>query len=273
MRFAARILLTGYDYLVIYLALAWFAIQCLLWSVVASILYPLLSEHPGRALGRRFNMYAFRGYLASLVLSQRVSFDLKDLDALRDAPPLILAPNHPCLLDALMIFSRLPNVACIVKASLMNNVFLGAGARLARYIRNEPARHMVQMAVRDFESGSHLLLFPEGTRTTTCPVNPFSSSVGAIAHQAQVPVQTILIETDSKYASKGWSLFRLAPMPIHYRVRLGRRFDPPQNTHRFMAELENYFARELVKGSAFYPANSLPVQPERDLDALPHPQT
>jgi 1-acyl-sn-glycerol-3-phosphate acyltransferase len=271
MRSIMRVLFTVYDYLVIYLGLALLAIQCLAWSVFALILHPLLSGQRGRALGRRFNMFAFRGFLASLAWSGRLSFDLKDLDALRDAPPLILAPNHPSLLDALMIFSRLPNVSCILKASLMNNVFLGAGARLARYIRNEPVRHMVQSAVRDFDCGSHLLLFPEGTRTTRCPVNPLSSSVGAIAHQAQVPVQTILIETDSKYLSKGWSLFRVAPMPIHYRVRLGRRFDPPQNTHRFMAELEHYFSHVLVQGSAFYPVNSLPAQPEHDLDppALP----
>jgi 1-acyl-sn-glycerol-3-phosphate acyltransferase len=117
---------------------------------------------------------------------------------------------------------------------------------------------MVLLAMRDFDCGSHLLLFPEGTRTTSHPVNPFQGSVGLIAHHAQVPVQTILIETDSAYLSKGWSLFRKPPMPIHYRVRLGRRFDPPQHAQQFIAELEHYFAHELVQGSAFYPANSLP---------------
>jgi hypothetical protein len=30
-----------------------------------------------------------------------------------------------------------------------------------------------------------------------------------------------------------------------------------------MAELEHYFAHELVQGSAFYPANSLPTQLDR----------
>jgi hypothetical protein len=46
-------------------------------------------------------------------------------------------------------------------------------------------------------------------------------------------------------------------------VRLGRRFDPPQRTRRFMAELEHYFRHELVQGSAFYPAKSLPQHAER----------
>ena len=43
------------------------------------------------------------------------------------------------------------------------------------------------------------------------------ASIALIAHRAQVPMQTILIETDSAYLSKGWPLFRKPPMPIHYR--------------------------------------------------------
>lgn len=263
MRAALRVLLHGYDNLVLYLGLAWLGILCLAWTPIALIAYRLLSERRGRSLGRYVIMAVFRFFLAGLGLSRRCSFDLEALDVLRDAPPLIIAPNHPCMLDAVMVISRLPNVACVLKAGLMNNIFLGAGARLARYIRNEPARRMVQLATRDFDCGSHLLLFPEGTRTTASPVNPLKGSVGLIAHHAQVPVQTLLIETDSVYLSKGWPLFRKPPMPIHYRVRLGRRFDPPQDVRRFIVELERYFAHELVQGSAFYPPNSLPRQADR----------
>ena len=259
------VLLAGYDYLVIYLGVVWLGLLCLAWTPIALLLYPLLSKRRGRSIGRYVIMAVFRFYLAGLSASRRFSFDLKALDALRNEPALILAPNHPCLLDAVMVMSRLPNVACVLKAELMNNIFLGAGSRLARYIRNEPVRHMVQLAIGDFDCDSHLLLFPEGTRTTTSPVNPLKGSIALIARRAQVPVQTILIETDSKYLSKGWSLFRKPTMPIHYRVRLGRRFDPPQQTQDFMAELEHYFAHELVQGSAIYPTNTLPTQAERPL--------
>ena len=247
-----------YDYLVMYLGLIWLGVLCLAWTPIALLAYPLLPARRARALGRYAIMAVFRLYLASLTASRRFSFDLEALDALRDQPPLIIAPNHPCLLDAVMIISRLPNVACVMKAELMNNVFLGAGSRLARYISNEPVRRMIQMATHDFDSGAHLLLFPEGTRTLHSPVNPFKGSIGLIAHRAQVPVQTVLIETNSEYLRKGWPLFRLPPMPIHYRVRLGRRFDPPQNTQDFMVGLEHYFAHDLVPSSAFYGGNSLP---------------
>ncbi len=261
MRAVSRALLNGYDHLVLYLGLTWLGVLCLAWTPVAMILYPLLSERRGKALGRQVITAVFRLYLASLSASRRCSFDLAALDALRDEPSLIIAPNHPCLLDAVMVISRLPNVACVLKADLMNNLFLGAGSRLARYIRNEPLRRMVHSATRDFGCGSHLLLFPEGTRTTACPVNPLKGSIALIALHAQVPVQTVLIETDTRYLSKGWPLFRKPSLPIHYRVRLGRRFEPPQQTQLFMAELEHYFAHELVPGSAFHlalPAEASP---------------
>ncbi|HUW39221.1 MAG TPA: lysophospholipid acyltransferase family protein [Rhodocyclaceae bacterium] len=261
-RAASGLLQNGYDYLVLYLGLAWLGLLCLAWTPLATIVYPLLSERRGRALGRRVISVGFRVYLASLSASRRCSFDLAALDVLRAEPSLIIAPNHPCLLDAVMVISRLPNVACVLKAELMDNVFLGAGARLARYICNEPVRRMVELATEDFACGSHLLLFPEGTRTTACPINPLKGSVGLIARRAQVPVQTLLIETDTRYLSKGWSLFRKPTMPIHYRVRLGRRFEPPQNAQIFMAELAHYFAHELVPGSAFHPAGSLSGQPD-----------
>jgi len=63
--------------------------------------------------------------------------------------------------------------------------------------------------------------FPKAPAPTSRPVNPLQGSIGLIARHAQVPVQTVLIETDSLYLSKGWPLFRKPPMPIHYRARLG----------------------------------------------------
>lgn len=250
-----------FDYLVVYLGLLWLGLLCLIYSVLTPLAYLLLPERWRCKAWRVAIMWLFRLFLASLSLTRRCHFDLKALDTLRNEPALIIAPNHPSLLDAVLILSRLPNVSCVMKASLMNNIFLGAGARLAGYIRNEPLRKMVQQARNDLHSGSQILLFPEGTRTLRNPVNPLTGSIGLIAHHAKVPVQTVLIETDTRYLSKGWSLFRKPSLPLHFRVTLGKRFDAPQHTHAFMAELEHYFNHDLVQGSAFYPANKLPAIP------------
>lgn len=234
------------EYLRLYVGLGYLGAICLLWTPFAMVLQPLLPPKAGRRLGRRVISGVFHGYLRFLSLIGACRFDLSELDALRGQGPLILAPNHPCLLDAVMVISRMPDVACIMKAGLMDNVFLGAGARLARYIRNDSPLRMVMRATEDLVAGSHLLVFPEGTRTTRLPVNPLVSSVGLIARRAKVPVQTIFIETASPFLCKGWPLSRRPDMPVTYRVRLGRRFEPPgSNVQDFMRELETHFAAEL----------------------------
>ncbi len=236
-----------YEYFCLYTGLGALGLLCLSWLPFAVVLHLILPEAQGRRLGRRVITLVFRLYLNILSLLGACRFDLSELDRLRDAGPLILAPNHPCLLDAVMVISRLPDVACIMKASLLRNIFLGGGARLARYIPNGRPLEMVYASCEALRAGSQLLIFPEGTRTVRPPVNPIMPSAALIARRAKVPVQAIIIETDSDYLSKGWQLFRRPPMPIHYRVRLGRRFDPPRDATAFGAELERYFAEELAQ--------------------------
>ena len=119
-----------------------------------------------------------------------------------------------------------------MKAELERNFFLGAGARLAGYIGNESVHRMIDRSIASLRQGADLLVFPEGTRTTRSPVNAFTGSIGIIARHANVPVQTVIIDTDSPYLSKGWPLLRKPALPITYRIRLGRRFDPPEQGPR-----------------------------------------
>ena len=240
-----RSLHTLYEFCALYLGLGLLGFLCLLWIPIATILYVVLPQRRAGVVGRFAIMSGFNVYIRFLALMGACRFDISALDALRGQPPMIIAPNHPCLLDAVMVISRLPNVACIMKASLFDNIFLGAGARLARYIRNGAAVKMVIDAADSLRDGNHLLIFPEGTRTTRLPVNPFMGGIGFIAQRAGVPVQTVFIETDSAYLSKGWSLFRKPSMPITYRIRLGRRFEPANDIKLFITDLEQYFADEL----------------------------
>jgi 1-acyl-sn-glycerol-3-phosphate acyltransferase len=148
-----------------------------------------------------------------------------------------------------------------MKSSLMNNPFLGAGARLARYIANDPPRRMIARSVAELGRGGVVLLFPEGTRTRQAPVNAMQASVGIIAKQAGVPVQTLIIEQDTACLSKGWSLFRRPSLPITYRMRLGRRFDPPRDVRVFTLELESYFRTELAHSTQNHWIQERPTVP------------
>ena len=234
-----------------------FGLVCLLVSASAIAMRVLMPRATNRRLGRRLVAYSFRMYLRLLSFMGACRFELSELDALQGGPPVIVAPNHPCLLDALMILSRLPDAGCIMKAELVNNVLFGVGARLVGYIRNTPLRTMVQLSDDDLRSGSHLLLFPEGTRTNKGVVGNMQGTTGLISKRAGIPVQTVFIETDSAFLGKGWSLLWVPNMPITYRVRLGRRFDPPENTAQFTSELQQYFQTELAHAQL----PSLPASP------------
>jgi len=235
-----------YEYFALYSSLTLLGIICLTWSVFAWPLYFILPERLGTSIGRRGIMGGFRLYAWSLSITGAYRLDLRAVDSLRGGPPVILAPNHPCLIDALLILTRHPNLVCVMKSELMRNVFLGSGSRLARYVRNDSSRQMVKESVAHLRRGGVLLLFPEGTRTIHSPINSLVGSVGLIAKYANVPVQTLVIETDSPFLSKGWPLFRRPSLPITYRVRLGKRFDAPTNVAAFTAELDQYYRRELA---------------------------
>ena len=219
-------------------------------NLLALLLYPVLSRSTGRRFGRALIAWGYGVFWRVARASGLLYLDAAVLDTLRNEPGLIVVANHPSMLDALMLVARLPRSACIMKASLVRNPLLGPGARLARYIRNDSAYGMIHCAVDDLKAGGQLVLFPEGTRTTQSPTNPFHTSFTLIARHARVPIQTVFIDTDSPYLGKGWPLWRLPPLPIRFRVRLGRRFEPSTDHHGLRAEIQAYFAQGVYRPHA-----------------------
>jgi 1-acyl-sn-glycerol-3-phosphate acyltransferase len=214
------------EYPLFYLMLVFFGLVCLSWSLPAAVLARLLPRRQGQRLGRAGIGYGFRFLLWLMRALGLLRCDLSALDPLRGEGGIVIAPNHPSLLDAVLVTSRLPQVVCITKASLWDNALLGGGVRLAGYLRNDARLTMVRRAAEAVRAGDPLLIFPEGTRSTRFPTGPFSRSFAVMAQMADAPVQTVLIETDSPYLRKGWPLLRKPPLPLHYRVRLGPRFMP-----------------------------------------------
>ncbi len=242
---AGNPLWVAYETVAMVIGLGSLAIICLAWLPFALLFRPLLPGRLGVAVGRGFIAWGFRFYLRLLEIFCACRFDLTELDRLRDSGPLILAANHPSLLDAVMIVSRFPNAVCVMKAALMDNLLFGAAARLARYIRNDAPLEMILSARDTLQQGAHLVIFPEGTRTANFPLDPCMPTTGLIASRAKVPVQTLLIDFSTPYLGKAWPLFRRPELPLTCDVRLGRRFDPPANVTAFTAELEAYFRSEI----------------------------
>ena len=62
---------------------------------------------------------------------------------------------------------------------------------------------------------------------------------------AQVPIQTVILDSDSPYLGKGWPIWRPPEFPVVIRARLGQRFAPEADHHGLLGRLEVYFTEQL----------------------------
>jgi 1-acyl-sn-glycerol-3-phosphate acyltransferase len=241
-----------YGWLVLYVGWLVFALFTLTNSIFADILRWVLPKRLSRRFGRWGVHAVFRGYVLFLKATGVVKLDLSALDTLRDDDQLILAPNHPSLLDAVFIISRLPNVVCIMKASLWDNLALGGGARLAGYVRNDSPETMVRLGVSALEQGGQLLVFPESTRSVNLPVNEFKGVTALLAKRSGASVQAIYLESNTEFLGKLWPVLKKPSFPLVYKARLGKRYAPPTDLRAFIDELQQDFSSALgVHGHRF----------------------
>jgi 1-acyl-sn-glycerol-3-phosphate acyltransferase len=230
-----------------------FGIMCLAWSLPAAALSWIVPRSRRNQVGQFGIMTGFRIYLWIMRVAGLARFDLAAIDALAGQGAMVIVCNHRSLLDAVLIISRLPRIVCITKAGLWDNRFLGGGIRMAGYIRNDAPLALIRAAAGALRvDDQQLLIFPEGTRSGSARPGPFKAGFAIIARTARVPVQTVILETNSPYLQKGWGLFRQPSFPLIYRARLGRRFDVTGNTDDFVADLERYVRDEVTLSPALH---------------------
>jgi len=211
---------------------------CLLLSKVTRI-----PHSTGQALIRRL----FADWIRFCLRLGIFELTLPDEEKLRAIRGTILAPNHPSILDAVFLLSVVPRTVCVMRANLTSDIFLGGAARLAGYVPNDRGSALVRHGVEKIVAGENLLIFPEGTRTRTEAINPFKHGFALIATKTGAPIQTILIEREGRFLSKGVSFFSYAPPPYRFRIHLGEVMGPmPGESAQSLSErLERYFREHL----------------------------
>ncbi len=136
--------------------------------VIGVVLLPLerLLIHPVsrfRRVGRMSITYSHRIFVwlcsfLGLVKIDRTGLDVSALEG------KIVAPNHPSLLDVVILFSLIPGANCIVRGGLVKSV-VGFIVR-ALYIPNdEDFDSLKKNCAASLAAGDTLIIFPEGTRT------------------------------------------------------------------------------------------------------------
>lgn len=221
-----------------------------LYTLLGTPLRWLLPRDAGRTFGQNLLHHSFRMFLGFMRMAGLLVTDLTALARLRDLQgPLILAPNHAALWDAVFIISRLSRPVCVMKESILCNPLLGGGARLAGYIPGGHTTRMIRHAISTLTDGGQLLLFPEGTRTApdAAWINSLKSGCALIAKRTGAPVYPVFIRSSSRFLEKGWPLWKLPVFPIHVSISLGEplQVGAMESAQAFTARLQTVLEHEL----------------------------
>lgn len=231
---------------------AYWGVAGLLITALSIPLILVLPAPVAKRLGRGMLHRTFRVFVRYLRATDLVQADLESLDVLKNQKdPVIIAPNHTSLWDAVFVISKLPQPICIMKESILCNPFLGGGARLAGYIPNGSSSRMIKDAARALREGGQLLLFPEGTRTRRDArwINPLGGGCALIARRAGVPVRPVFIRSNTRFLEKGWPLWKKPEFPIRLSIELGEPVMPREHesAHEFTKRLQEIFERNLSR--------------------------
>lgn len=186
-----------------------------------------------------------------------LTWEVRGLEHLR-TPGRLIAPNHPTLIDVVLLGSQLPEVDCIVKQGLWRNPFLRWPVAWASYIPNSEDERLIQACAASLRRGHSLLVFPEGTRTV--PGHPLRLQRGAahIALAADAKVVPVSISCDPPTLFKGHPWYRVPQRRFHLRVVAGEPIEAA--AFRRAGESESRAARRLTQWLLAYYTHELNVR-------------
>jgi 1-acyl-sn-glycerol-3-phosphate acyltransferase len=225
LRFQYRRLATGFGWAV-------FGIGGLTLSLTYfPLLHVLVKNKEKRVrLARSAIGASFRLFFRFLRTIGVMRFRLEGLDMLEDLKGAIIVANHPTILDYVFIASALPQVDCMVKASLQQNFFLKGVVRAADYLINDASEALVGECERRLTEGHNILIFPEGTRTVPGRPIKLHRGVAHIALRCGAPIQTIRISCSDRWLDKSSEWYEIPKSRPVIGLRSGDLVNPKEFT-------------------------------------------
>lgn len=248
MKYSWRWLATAFSFFI-------FGIGGVLLPVIA---FPILYCLPTTALKREAKAQAlihhtFRFYIEVMKRMGVLSYELEGKNKLGSAQ-LILA-NHPSLIDVVFLIALVPNANCVVKGRLAKNFFTRGPIRTAGYIINDNNEHVIDMARDAFAKGHALIVFPEGTRSTSEKKLVLKRGAANIAIRAKAEITTVLIECKPTTLTKSDRWYQIPKTKAHFKIQVKDKIEvqsyltedsPSVAARKLTTDLTNYFNKELL---------------------------
>ena len=114
----------------------------------------------------------------------------------------VIVANHLSLLDILVLFRLFAHFKWVSKVENFRVPFIGWNMKLNRYIElkrgdRESVLRMLRLSEEALHGGSSVMMFPEGTRSTTGRMQPFKTGAFDLAKQARAPILPLALHGTS----------------------------------------------------------------------------
>ncbi len=206
-----------------------------LLSLIASLsVLPLLVLWPGNAASRerrirRFVSWAFRALLGAIAFLGLGRVRVEGSEHLAQARGKLVVATHPMYLDVVALLTLMPFADCVVKSAMLKNPYYRRFVRAAGYISNGDSAQALDACVDSLKRGRSLVLFPEGTRTTTGEAPKFRRGAAQVALRAGCQVLPVMIACTPPALTKSRSWWQVPEQPWQLLIR----FYPPQDLAAF----------------------------------------
>jgi 1-acyl-sn-glycerol-3-phosphate acyltransferase len=164
-----------------------------------------------------------RQWLSVVCLSHRIRFQVEGVEHHDPRRPALVVSNHQSLYDIPAVFAALAgDIRMLAKKELFQIPLFGHSLAMVEMIPVQRESQKSSRAARDkvlerIRSGLQVWLAPEGTRSKDGALGPFKRGSFALAIEAGVPVQPIVV-LDSRLAAGKGSLMSRPGSLIHVRI-------------------------------------------------------
>ena len=179
---------------------------------------------PWSALRKNFGtMYGWGMGIAGLgVKAAGIRVRLEGLENVQPGVHYIFLSNHVSNLDPPVLLPRIPGMTSVfLKRELMKIPLLGTAMRMGKFVpvsrgnSREEAQRSVEAASDALNSGLHITVFPEGTRSPDGRLLPFKKGAFFLAEATGAPIIPVVITGTERMMPK--KSLRITPGEAHVR--------------------------------------------------------
>ena len=177
-------------------------------------------------------------------------------EKVRPGATYVMVANHQSLLDILVLFRLFVHFKWVSKIENFRIPCVGWNMRLNQYIElrrgdKQSIGEMMSAASRTLDSGSSVMMFPEGTRSADGRLKDFKHGAFTLAQGGGVPILPIVVEgTADALPKRGFVLQGRHPITIRVLDEIPHEIIRDRPVEDVTRQVRELFAKELGEPAA-----------------------